>query len=192
MDKVAVEQRIRDDTAAVMPFDELEQTHIADTLAWIDSGAQLFRLQAPDVPKKHLVAYFVLVDPEHQSVLLGDHIKAQLWLPSGGHVEQGELPVDTIRREAHEELRIPATFLRGNERPMFVTQTVTVGLTPGHTDVSLWYLLRGDVHQRLQFERAAYTDVAWFAITEILESHPAIFDQHMHRFTRKLQTYLQT
>jgi|SRR6185312_10084261 len=177
---------IRGDIAAIKPCDDVEQVHIADALAWIDSGANIFRIDAPDKPPKHLVAYFVLVDPDHGSILLGDHIKAQLWLPSGGHVELNELPVDTVRREIEEELYIQAEFLQGKQTPFFLTQTQTVGLTPGHTDVSLWYLLRGDIHAPLTFDRGSYTDMAWFGFKEILDSHPAIFDAHMHRFVNKL------
>lgn len=185
-------QLIRDDIAVITPFDDIEREQIADTLSWIDSGTNIFRIEAPDKPLKHLVAYFVLIDPEHSSVLLGDHIKAQLWLPSGGHVELNELPVDTVRREIVEELYMLPVFLRNNKQPFFLTQTQTVGLTPGHTDVSMWYLLRGDVHAELNFDRTAYTDMNWFGIQEILDSHPSIFDAHMHRFTRKLASYLHT
>jgi len=181
-----IKQHIRDEIAGIAAFDAMEQTHIADALAWIDSGANLFRITSPDKPPKHLVSYFVLVDPEHRSVLLGDHIKAQLWLPTGGHVALNEDPRDTVRRECKEELATEATFLRGNEHPFFITVTQTVGLTAGHTDVSLWFLLRGNIHDTFAFERREFNDMTWFTFDEILESHPAIFDPHMQRFTRKL------
>ena len=43
----------------------------------------------PDVPPKHLVSYFALVDERRGKLLLVDHKLAGLWLPSGGHVEPG-------------------------------------------------------------------------------------------------------
>lgn len=179
-------QQIRQDVQRIQPHDELEQAHIKDVLQWIDSGANIFRIAKPDKPPKHLVSYFVVIDPVHRSLLLGDHIKSQLWLPSGGHVELGEHPRDTVIREAQEELDLHAHFLKGNDQPFFITVTQTVGLTPGHTDVSLWYLLHGDMHAPLNFTRAEYTDINWFTFDEVLASHPAIFDPHMQRFTRKL------
>ena len=181
---------IRGDIASITLYDRLEKEQIADALAWIDSGANIFRIEAPDKPPKHLVAYFVLIDPEHQSMLLGDHIKAQLWLPSGGHVALNELPSETVRREAEEELHMPAVFLNGRLTPFFLTQAQTVGLVPGHIDVSLWYLLRGNMHLALNFDRREFADMAWFSFQEILDSHPAIFDPHMQRFTKKLVQYL--
>lgn len=174
----------------IASFDATEREHQADALAWIKSGAPLFRIQKPDKPPKHLVSYFVLIDPEHKSLLLVDHIKAQLWLPSGGHVDLGETPKDTVLREALEELDQPAVFLRGNDKPFFITIAETVGLTPGHIDVSLWYLLRGKMHHRFNFDRREFNDVAWFSFKEILESSPVIFDPNMQRFTKKLVQYL--
>jgi 8-oxo-dGTP pyrophosphatase MutT (NUDIX family) len=62
-------------------------------------------------------------------VLLGDHVKSGLWLPSGGHVEHGEDPRDTVDREAFEELGIRARFhdRLGAGRPFFLTVTPTLG-----------------------------------------------------------------
>ena len=174
----------------IAPYDNLEREHIADILAWIQSGVNIYRVEKPDKPPKHLVSYFVLIDPDRKSLLLADHIKAQLWLPSGGHVEPGEDPKATVLREAKEELGQKAVFLRSNDKPFFATVTQTVGLTAGHTDVSLWYLLLGQQHERFNFDRREFNDVAWFSFEEILESSPVIFDPHMHRFTKKLMQYL--
>lgn len=181
-----VKKQIREEIQRIAPYDALEQTHIEDALCWIDSGANIFRVAAPDKPPKHLVSYFVVIDPLHRSLLLGDHIKAQLWLPSGGHVKLNEHPKDTVVREAQEELKLHAQFLKDEASPFFITVTQTVGLTAGHTDVSLWYLLRGDIHEPLHFDRSEFKDMDWFTFEEILQTHPAIFDPHLHRFAKKL------
>jgi 8-oxo-dGTP diphosphatase len=182
-------ETIRDQIAAcvevIEPFDELEAEHIRDVLEWIASGVDIFRLKSPDTPPKHLVSYFVLVDPTQESLLLGDHIKGQLWLPSGGHVYAREHPKDTVIREMEEELHKKAIFLHNIDRPFFVTVN-TVGPPPGHVDVSLWYFVRGSVHEYIHFDRREFNDVQWFTFDEVLQSAPDIFDQNMHRFTRKL------
>lgn len=175
---------------ALQPFDTLESQHREDILTWINSGADLFRIKRPDVPRKHLVSYFVLIDPIQKSMLLVDHIKAQLWLPTGGHVELHEDPKKTVEREVVEELRMKAVFLHNNDSPFFVTVTETGGLTPGHVDVSLWYLLKGNVHDFIDFDRTEFNDIEWFSFNEILQSDPIIFDPHLQRFTRKLIDYL--
>lgn len=183
---------IQDDVSNIIACDETEREHQLDVTAWLQSGENPFRLRKPDIPPKHLVSYFVLVDPEHRSILLVDHIKAQLWLPSGGHVEFNELPRDAVAREAKEEFGIRAVFLRNNSKPFFITVTQTVGLTPGHTDVSLWYLLRGSMHDIPQYDRSEFTDVEWYTIDEVLETDPVIFDPHLQRFVEKLNLYLRT
>jgi len=176
----------------IIPFDRHEREHQQGVVTWLKSGINPFRLKKPDIPPKHLVAYFVLVDPGHRSILLVDHIKAQLWLPPGGHVEYNELPHDTVMREAKEEFDMRAAFLYGNTHPFFVTVTQTVGLTPGHTDVSLWYLLRGNIHDRLYFDRSEFTDIEWYTFDEIMETDPVIFDPHLQRFTKKVAAYVKS
>lgn len=190
MNTPSIENQIYTDVNIVDAFDETELAHKKDVLDWIESGAALFRIKKPDTPPKHLVSYFVLVDPEHKSILLVDHIKAQLWLPTGGHVLKDEHPVKAVERESIEELNQKAAFLYNNKKPFFVTVTTTGGLTPGHVDVSLWYLLRGNIHAFIDFDRAEFGDIEWFTFEEILESDPIIFDPHLQRFTKKLARYL--
>ncbi len=191
MKTATIKSQILDELSAIVPGDALEHAHRTDAMAWVRSGANIFRIAKPDKPPKHLVSYFVLIDPEQRSLLLGDHINAQLWLPSGGHVDLNEHPRQTVIREAGEELGLgKVTFLKNYQQPLFTTITPTVGLTAGHTDVSLWYVLRGSVHDTISFERREFNDMNWFSFDEILQSHPAIFDPHMQRFTKKLQQFL--
>ncbi len=190
MPELPIRKQILQELQSISPLDALEAEHKVDAEDWLRTSVNIFRIQAPDKPPKHLVAYFVVVDPEQRKVLLGDHIKAQLWLPTGGHVALNEHPRQTVMREAEEELSMHAIFLRDQQQPFFVTVTDTVGLTAGHTDVSLWYVLRGESYKLPRFERREFTDMNWFGTEEILVSHPSIFDPHMQRFTRKLVNYL--
>jgi 8-oxo-dGTP pyrophosphatase MutT (NUDIX family) len=165
--------------AAIEPLDELEREHIAGVLAWINSGAELCGIKKPATPSKHLVSYFVLVDGEY--VLLVDHKNAQLWLPSGGHVEPGEHPRATVARELREELGIELEHPL--EPPLLVTCSTTVGLVAGHTDVSLWYVVNEDRRRDLHWDIEEFNSVRWFAFTEAPLSRS---DPHMGRFLRKL------
>jgi 8-oxo-dGTP pyrophosphatase MutT (NUDIX family) len=168
----------------IAPFDALESEHRAGVLEWIDSGEEIFRIRKPDTPPKHLVSYFVLFDPEREKILLLDHIKAELWLPSGGHVEKDEHPKTTVERESVEELGLPADFI--SEEPIFITRTVTVGKAVGHTDVSLWYVLRGNSDRAIAYEEREFNGYKWFDPDEILGEERNIFNPHMRRFVKKL------
>jgi 8-oxo-dGTP pyrophosphatase MutT (NUDIX family) len=170
---------IREEIASIDPFDALENAHRTDALAWIDSGAQLFRTQKPATPPKHLVSYFVLVDHDH--VLLVDHKNAQLWLPSGGHVEPDEHPRATVMRELREELGLELTH--PPEGPVMLTTSETVGLTAGHIDVSLWYVIDADRRTPLNFDKDEFHAVKWFRFADAPVSRS---DPHLERFFAKL------
>src|ERR1700733_6715941 len=136
---------VSDLVAAVQPFDAREAADQADILGWVASGQQLFRTAPPATPPKHLVVYFVPVDATGRCLLLGDHRKSGLWLPPGGHVEDGEDPHQAVVREAREELEITAEFHPGlgDAGPFFLTVTPT-NEPRSHLDVSLWFVIQVD------------------------------------------------
>ena len=183
------EKEIRKLVEQIAPHDALEAKHISEVLQWIDSGAGLFRIQKPDIPPKHLVSYFVLIDPDKKKIMLVDHIKAGLWLPAGGHVEKDEHPNTTVEREIQEELHMPSDFII--ENPFFITQTITVGKTAGHTDVSLWYLLKADSEKEIRYDPIEFNGYQWFGYQEILDMDITKLDPHMHRFIEKLLHFLR-
>lgn len=171
--------QIREEVELIQPLDELERNSQRDVLAWIDSGAELCRLEKPATPPKHLISYFAVVDGDH--ILLVDHINAELWLPTGGHVDPGEHPRNTVLREAEEELSIKGEFMV--EGPVFVTVTETVGKTAGHTDVSLWYVIRGDRRAKPDFDESEFREVRWFHRNNVPLQRT---NRNMPRFLQKL------
>lgn len=177
-------QIIYDLIAAINPLDQLEEQHIHFVLQWIESGAEIFRLEKPATPDTHLVCYFVLFDSETNQVLLTDHRKSGLWLPPGGHVEIDEHPITTVKREAWEELGIEAEFLM--EPPFFLTVAKTVGAHQ-HTDVSLWYLLKGKSTEQYNYAVEEFNQIRWFRPEEIPYS---LSDPHMGRLIDKLHKSL--
>ncbi len=184
--KVDIRQDIKTLVEGIYPADSIESEHVQETVAWIDSGEEIFRIKKPDIPNKHLVSYFCLYDVKREKILLVDHIKAQLWLPSGGHVDINEHPFETAKRECLEELSVEAEFLF--ENPIFLTSTVTGGLTAGHTDVSLWYLLNGDSAKPLDFDKNEFKTIKWFSLDNIPFDKS---DPHMKRFITKLKVLLK-
>jgi pimeloyl-ACP methyl ester carboxylesterase/8-oxo-dGTP pyrophosphatase MutT (NUDIX family) len=175
---------VRQAVATIDPVDDLEREHKENVLAWIDSGVQIFRVEKPDKPDKHLVSYFVPYDETQNLFMLIDHAKAKLWLPPGGHVDIDEDPKETVTREAKEELAIDAEFLpQFGDKPVFVTVT-TIGYG-NHTDVSLWYVIRGDSSVDLWYDSREMGGYKWFSPDEILTANGSQFDPHMQRFVKK-------
>jgi len=176
-----IRSEIRSMTSQIQPLDREEAEHIAFVEKWIDSGAEIFRITKPATPDPHLVAYFLLIDQNEQRLLLVEHRKANLWLPTGGHVEPNEHPKETVSREILEELGVPAEFLL--ETPFFLTVTKTKGDKDKHTDVSFWYILRGSAKTSFQFDEREFHSIRWFTPSEIPlhQSEP-----HIHRIIQKL------
>lgn len=172
---------IRAELAMIQPLDSLEREHLAEALAWVDSGVELCRIAKPATPPMHLVSYFAVVDGDQ--LLLVDHRNAELWLPSGGHVEAGEHPRDTVVRELKEELNLEPLSRVG--APLMITCTTTVGLTAGHRDVSLWYVVEDSCKQPLTFDEQEFKAVKWFRFTEVPFQRS---DPHMRRFIQKLRS----
>ena len=177
---------IRAVIAAIEPFDEVEATHRIEALAWVDGGAPLHRLAKPATPPEHLVSYSLLLDVERQMALLVDHRLAGLWLPTGGHVEPGEEPVDTARRELEEELGVRPPFHPvSGSRPFFITRTRTRGQGE-HTDVSLWYLFAGSSDEAITADPDEFIDAAWWPLANVVHGPSTRFDPHLPRLVSKL------
>lgn len=63
----------------------------------------------------HFTATGLVINRAGNKALLIFHKKLQLWLPAGGHVDQGELPHEAAIREVFEETGIRATIINASE-----------------------------------------------------------------------------
>jgi ADP-ribose pyrophosphatase YjhB (NUDIX family) len=165
---------------AIAPADADEKAQWDDAINWVKSGAPLFRTAKPATPPKHLISYFAVVHEDN--ILLVDHKNAQRWLPAGGHVEVDEHPRATVARELYEELGIQIS-MDDVEPPLMVTCTETVGLTAGHTDVSLWYVVNADMAALITFDASEFNAVRWFKFQDVPLQRS---DPHLARFLAKL------
>jgi 8-oxo-dGTP pyrophosphatase MutT (NUDIX family) len=185
---------VRDCVAAVRPFDAREAADQADILAWIASGAPLFRTRRyPANPRRHLVVYAALVDDAARMIMLVDHRKGQLWLLPGGHVDDGEDPRRSVERETLEELGIsPAFHEKFGGQPCFASIAQTRGVD-SHTDVSLWFVLKGDAGAEVYPDLSEFSEVRWFGLDDpAMDWSASCFDPHMGRFMGKLASLLET
>jgi 8-oxo-dGTP pyrophosphatase MutT (NUDIX family) len=178
---------ISDLVTSVRPFDAREAADQADILAWVASGQQLFRTAPPATPPKHLVVYFVPVDTADRCLLLGDHRKSGLWLPPGGHVEEGEDPREAVGREAAEELGIAADSV--GDQPFFLTVTPTNDAS-SHLDVDLWFVLQVRRGTPLTPDPREFKSVRWFGLDDQRDWPPGRYDPEMGRFAAKLRQAL--
>lgn len=169
--------------AGIEPVDDVEREHRRNALSWLAGTDDIFRRVKPATPSPHLVSYFLLVDRPARSVLLCDHRLSGLWLPTGGHVEPGEHPLDTVRREAVEELGVTAeSDAAFRDKPFFLTMTQTVGPPAArHVDVSLWFALAGSVGQPLRPDEREFAQVRWWTVAELRHADLGRFEPHLLR-----------
>jgi 8-oxo-dGTP diphosphatase len=165
----------------IHPISDAEREQWLDARNWVASGAPLFRVAKPSTPPKHLVSYFPVVDEEH--ILLVNHKNARRWLPTGGHVEENEDPRVTVVRESKEELGLEV-LASEVQAPLMVTVTETVGLTSGHTDVSLWYPVWASRSTPIAFDESEFNEVRWFHFSEAPLDQS---DPNLGHFIRKLR-----
>ncbi|MBH0779493.1 NUDIX hydrolase [Nocardia bovistercoris] len=177
---------IRELVSDIAPADDVEHAHRAEVLAWLDGTDDIFRRVEPATPPRHLVTYVAVVDPTREAVFLVDHIKAGRWLPPGGHVEPGEHPAVTARREVQEELGVAAPF-DTDTAPLFLTLTTTVNIDSGHEDVSLWYVATAASGTEFVLDPAEFHGGRWWRVEEITVADARRFDPHLHRFLEKLR-----
>lgn len=165
------------------PTDALGATDREQALAWLRSTDDVFRRARPRTPSPHLVSAFVLVDREQGRLLLCHHRLAGMWLPTGGHVEPGEHPLATVRREVVEELGVPyAPDPVLGEAPFLLAMAATVGAPETrHVDATLWYALEGRVGQPLTPDDREFHRVAWWSAEELTRAGDVPVDPHLSR-----------
>jgi 8-oxo-dGTP pyrophosphatase MutT (NUDIX family) len=135
--------------------------------------------QTPLTPEARLVREFtVAVFVVHEArVLLHRHKRLALWLPPGGHIDEGELPDDAAIRETMEEsgvrvtlvdgpLRLPDGHQVGPDEPARLCQPIGIQLEdigPDHQHIDLIYAARpvGDAPGALVAEEGA-SDLGWY------------------------------
>jgi ribosomal protein S18 acetylase RimI-like enzyme len=87
---------------------------------------------------------------------------------------------------AHTISTLQSTFKMGRlvaYPPLMVTCTETVGLTAGHHDVSLWYVVRTSRDRPITFDADEFHSVKWFNFADVPFERS---DPHMRRFLHKL------
>lgn len=129
----------------------------------LDDKKGLFRFQNP---QDHYCVYFLPFDLKAGLIFLGHHIKANAWIPPGGHIEENETTIETIKREFFEELEHQLT----DEEIEFFDLTIIDINNPKqkckrHWD--LWYLVHVD-RLDLSFDKREFYDAGWFKIKKAL------------------------
>ncbi len=112
----------------------------------------------------HYCSFFLPYDKTNGKIYLGHHIKANDWIPPGGHIELGETPSDAAVRECYEELgvKISKTQLMPWNLSVKPINRRDKGCM-AHYDV--WHLVDLPV-QDFKYLKSEYYDAGWFSVAE--------------------------
>ncbi|MFJ4002862.1 NUDIX hydrolase [Streptomyces sp. NPDC090023] len=112
----------------------------------------------------HLTASALVIDPEHDRVLLTLHKKLRMWLQMGGHCEQGDISVaGAALREATEESGIAGlTLLPGG--PVRLDRHPIPAPCHWHYDVQYAVLAPRGAEHAISDESL---DLRWFGYDEV-------------------------
>ena len=124
---------------------------------------------------KHFVATGYVVRDE--KTLLLYHKKLKMWLPPGGHIDEGELPDEAVLREIREETGLSAEIVSPKRVPEAGEKGVQYLHLPSHVQledipnhpqhIDLIYFCRvADGEAALSAE---HEDMRWFTADELIK-----------------------
>lgn len=93
-------------------------------------------------PASHYCVYFAAYDPETGQIFVGHHIKSDLWLFNGGHIDAGETAEETLLREMGEEwgLQIPLENI-GDPKMLTITEIDNAVKQSCTRHYDIWYFV---------------------------------------------------
>ncbi len=134
--------------------------------------------------QRHSTATVLLAD-SHGRILLLWHTRLGCWMPPGGHVEEGETPEETARRECLEETGLDVAIIgdytpdlyahspdegRVLQRPLalLLEEIPAYHDQPAHQHIDFLYLGRMmDEKQSLRLAPAEARELRWFSLAEV-------------------------
>lgn len=118
-----------------------------------------------DGETEHFCSFIVPIHKASGSVFVGHHIKADDWIPPGGHIEPNEDPLETVIRECGEELQ----YIPTPEQIKVFEFTIIPIVPPRETCTAhfdFWFAV--DVPDKIPFkyDRGEFHDAGWFTFEE--------------------------
>lgn len=109
---------------------------------------------------EHFCAFFVPINRKTKSVYLVHHIKADDWIPPGGHIIFGEHPTETVIREFYEELEYKISKKQISNFTLSYKDISRNPRNPCKLHFDFWYLV--DVPKKnFNFLKKEFYDAFW-------------------------------
>ncbi len=123
------------------------------------------RLTIDENPTDHFPIYFLPFNPKTKQIFLVHHIKAQLWISPGGHIDEGESLLTTLNRELEEELGLPQQFKELPRPFLFTISNISNDRQTCKIHYDTWFLLETDGRD-FQTDDKEFYNTEWVSISE--------------------------
>lgn len=136
------------------------------------------RLTKYEGSMEHICSFFLPVHKESRSIYLGHHIKANDWIPPGGHIKEGESPLDAVMREFAEELGLKPEL---NNIEIFDLSVKPIGRPHMGcvTHYDFWHLVYVPEKHDFVYDKREFYDAGWFEFEkgiEMIKDNPSYKD----------------
>ena len=137
----------------------------------------------------HFCTFFLPIHIPSRSLYLVHHIKADDWIPPGGHIDKNELPLNTIKREFNEELSFRLTHEPINFFNISIKHIVNNPRNTCKVHYDLWFTVTMKEQYDFSFLKKEFHDAKWTAIDDAIgKSHYP----HINAIYQKMKSYLFT
>ena len=134
----------------------------------------------------HICSFFVPVNRKNKLIYIGHHIKADQWIPPGGHIKTDETPIETVKREFEEELKHKLTR---EKIELFDLSIKDIEPNPRHSckrHYDFWFIVYTD-KKDFDFIKKEFYDASWHTLEETLKK---VKTPQYNKIIRKLKEIL--
>lgn len=98
-------------------------------------------------PASHFCVFFAGFNPKEEEVFIGHHKKADTWIFTGGHIDQGEKPFKALQREMREEWGFNLGEFRILEENLLTDVLIDNPDVPCKHHFDIWYFVELNKNQ---------------------------------------------
>lgn len=139
----------------------------------------------------HFTASAFVVNKDMTKVLLIEHLKHNMWLIPGGHIDDDESALAASIRETEEEVGIKISDLTLLDYKILdidvhrISEDVTK-CEPSHFHYDVRYIFKLDDEALIEINKSEAKDYKWIDISEVIDQ-----DNHLSNVARKAQAIIK-